>query len=188
MRHARRGGHTVDVLNVPWSRERPSAYGRRPSAASRPPWRCRPGRPRRTRRSRHPVLLKAVQLSGPRDRHDPGLLREHHPRAICAGVEALRAATSRRRSTRARFAPRRRNTGHCCGSRSRPTASSGRSCHRRLRIEYDSPRESCPRDLVVDPYGLFAKAGIWYLVADCAPVSRMYRLERITTWKEVDQP
>ncbi|MGH1551342.1 helix-turn-helix transcriptional regulator [Streptomyces sp. L7] len=34
---------------------------------------------------------------------------------------------------------------------------------RRLRIEYDSPRESCPRDLVVDPYGLFAKAGIWYL-------------------------
>ncbi|WP_430502159.1 helix-turn-helix transcriptional regulator [Micromonospora trifolii] len=59
---------------------------------------------------------------------------------------------------------------------------------RRLRIEYDSPRESCPRDLVVDPYGLFAKAGIWYLVADCARVPRMYRLERITTWEEVDQP
>ncbi|MER5374998.1 WYL domain-containing protein [Streptomyces sp. NPDC002553] len=59
---------------------------------------------------------------------------------------------------------------------------------RRLRIEYDSPRESCPRDLVVDPYGLFAKAGIWYLVADCARVPRMYRLERITAWKEVDQP
>ncbi|CAL9338054.1 helix-turn-helix transcriptional regulator [Streptomyces sp. enrichment culture] len=59
---------------------------------------------------------------------------------------------------------------------------------RRLRIEYDSPRESCPRDLVVDPYGLLAKAGVWYLVADCAQVPRMYRLERITTWKEVDQP
>ncbi|MGC4795613.1 helix-turn-helix transcriptional regulator [Micromonospora saelicesensis] len=59
---------------------------------------------------------------------------------------------------------------------------------RQLRIEYDSPRESCPRDLVVDPYGLLAKAGIWYLVADCARVPRMYRLERITTWKEVDQP
>ena len=59
---------------------------------------------------------------------------------------------------------------------------------RRLRIEYDSPRESCPRDVVVDPYGLVAKAGIWYLVADCARVPRMYRLERITTWKEVDQP
>ncbi|MEU0208852.1 helix-turn-helix transcriptional regulator [Streptomyces canus] len=59
---------------------------------------------------------------------------------------------------------------------------------RRLRIEYDSPRESCPRDPVVDPYGLFAKAGIWYLVADCAQGPRMFRLERITTWKEVDQP
>ncbi|MER6184886.1 WYL domain-containing protein [Streptomyces sp. NPDC001652] len=59
---------------------------------------------------------------------------------------------------------------------------------RRLRIVYDSPRESCARDLVVDPYGLLAKAGIWYLVADCARVPRMYRLERITTWKEVDRP
>ncbi|MDH6493960.1 putative DNA-binding transcriptional regulator YafY [Streptomyces sp. SAI-149] len=58
---------------------------------------------------------------------------------------------------------------------------------RRLRIEYDSPREPCPRDLVVDPYGLLAKAGIWYLVADCAGVPRMYRLERITTWEEVDR-
>jgi predicted DNA-binding transcriptional regulator YafY len=59
---------------------------------------------------------------------------------------------------------------------------------RRLRIEYDSPRVSCPRDVVVDPYGLFAKAGIWYLVADRAREPRMYRLERITAWKEVDQP
>ncbi|MEU1162518.1 WYL domain-containing protein [Streptomyces sp. NPDC005921] len=59
---------------------------------------------------------------------------------------------------------------------------------RRLRIAYDSPRESCPRDLVVDPYGLFAKAGIWYLVADRARVPRMYRLERITAWTEVGRP
>ena len=59
---------------------------------------------------------------------------------------------------------------------------------RRLLIEYDSTHESCSRDLVVDPYGLFAKAGTWYLVADCARVPRMYRLERITAWKEVDQP
>ncbi|MFJ9737464.1 helix-turn-helix transcriptional regulator [Streptomyces sp. NPDC101166] len=59
---------------------------------------------------------------------------------------------------------------------------------RRLRIEYDSPRESCSSVLVVDPYGLFAKAGLWYLVADCARVPRMYRLERITAWSEVDQP
>ncbi|MET7477034.1 WYL domain-containing protein [Streptomyces sp. NPDC005648] len=59
---------------------------------------------------------------------------------------------------------------------------------RRLRIEYDSHRASCPRDLLVDPYGLFAKAGIWYLVADCSREPRMYRLERITAWEEVDRP
>ncbi|MEU2752461.1 WYL domain-containing protein [Streptomyces collinus] len=59
---------------------------------------------------------------------------------------------------------------------------------RRLRLEYDSPHASCSRVLVVDPYGLLAKAGIWYLVADCARVPRMYRLERIMAWKEVDQP
>ncbi|MFE1319414.1 helix-turn-helix transcriptional regulator [Kitasatospora phosalacinea] len=58
---------------------------------------------------------------------------------------------------------------------------------RRLRIAYDSPREPGPRDLVVDPYGLFAKAGVWYLVADRARVPRMYRLERITAWEEVDR-
>jgi predicted DNA-binding transcriptional regulator YafY len=40
----------------------------------------------------------------------------------------------------------------------------------------------------VDPYGLLAKAGVWYLVADRARMPRMYRLERITTWKEVDRP
>ncbi|MFM9589373.1 helix-turn-helix transcriptional regulator [Streptomyces scabiei] len=59
---------------------------------------------------------------------------------------------------------------------------------RRLRITYDSPREPGPRDLVVDPYGLLAKAGTWYLVADRARTPRMYRLERITAWNEVDQP
>ncbi|MFJ4283947.1 helix-turn-helix transcriptional regulator [Streptomyces massasporeus] len=59
---------------------------------------------------------------------------------------------------------------------------------RRLRIEYDSPHESRSGVQVVDPYGLFVKAGIWYLVADRARVPRMYRLERITAWKEVDQP
>ncbi|MFI9569093.1 WYL domain-containing protein [Streptomyces rishiriensis] len=59
---------------------------------------------------------------------------------------------------------------------------------RRLRIEYDSSRESCPRDMVVDPYGLLAKACSWCLVADCARVPRMYRLERITSWREVEQP
>ena len=58
----------------------------------------------------------------------------------------------------------------------------------RLRIGYDSPRAPGPREQVVDPYGLFAKAGIWYLVADRGGEPRMYRLERITTWSEIDRP
>lgn len=59
---------------------------------------------------------------------------------------------------------------------------------RQLRIEYASSRGSSSRELVVDPYGLLAKAGIWYLVADCARVPRMYRLERISTWWELRRP
>lgn len=56
---------------------------------------------------------------------------------------------------------------------------------RQLRIEYAGSRGSSARELVVDPYGLLAKAGSWYLVADCAGVPRMYRLERISTWSEL---
>lgn len=59
---------------------------------------------------------------------------------------------------------------------------------RRLRIAYESPRDPGPRELTVDPYGLFAKAGLWYLVADHARLPRLYRLERIRTWEELDQP
>ncbi|GAA4896108.1 helix-turn-helix transcriptional regulator [Streptomonospora salina] len=55
---------------------------------------------------------------------------------------------------------------------------------RQLRIEYSRSRESPPSTLVVDPYGLLAKAGIWYLVADCDRAPRMFRLERITSWTE----
>ncbi|WP_280272560.1 helix-turn-helix transcriptional regulator [Nocardia wallacei] len=58
---------------------------------------------------------------------------------------------------------------------------------RQLRIEYGSSRERQRLDLVVDPYGLLAKGGIWYLVADCDRVPRMYRLERITAWSETDR-
>ncbi|GAB3680660.1 helix-turn-helix transcriptional regulator [Saccharopolyspora tripterygii] len=57
---------------------------------------------------------------------------------------------------------------------------------RRLRIEYDSARRQRRLDLVVDPYGLLAKAGTWYLVADHERAPRMLRLERIAAWSETD--
>lgn len=59
---------------------------------------------------------------------------------------------------------------------------------RQLRIEYNSSRELQPRAYVVNPYGLLAKAGVWYLIADCKQVPRMYRLERITAWAETGRP
>lgn len=35
----------------------------------------------------------------------------------------------------------------------------------------------------VDPYGLLAKAGRWYLVADMASVPRLYSLQRLNSWE-----
>lgn len=58
---------------------------------------------------------------------------------------------------------------------------------RQLRITYTDARGTGSRASVVDPYGLLAKAGIWYLVADCSAVPRLYRLERITSWSERDR-
>lgn len=56
---------------------------------------------------------------------------------------------------------------------------------KRLRIEYNGTRDAIPREEVVDPYGLLAKAGVWYLVADCGAQPRLYRLERVTAWSEL---
>jgi predicted DNA-binding transcriptional regulator YafY len=54
---------------------------------------------------------------------------------------------------------------------------------RRLRLLY---RSSAQRDAswrTVDPYGLLAKAGRWYLVADLEGAPRLFALERIEHWQ-----
>ncbi|MEU3147326.1 MULTISPECIES: YafY family protein [unclassified Streptomyces] len=53
----------------------------------------------------------------------------------------------------------------------------------RLRIRYRRPDEEEPTWRVVDPYGLLAKAGRWYLVADSAGRPRLYVLERLVDWE-----
>lgn len=58
----------------------------------------------------------------------------------------------------------------------------------RLRIEYVNSLRSSSPELIVDPYGLLAKACIRYLVADCERVPHMYRLKRISTWSELGRP
>ncbi|QQN79620.1 helix-turn-helix transcriptional regulator [Streptomyces sp. XC 2026] len=55
----------------------------------------------------------------------------------------------------------------------------------RLRISYRRSGEPEPAWRVVDPYGLLAKAGKWYLVADRAGRPRLYALERLVDWEPV---
>ncbi|MGI5220456.1 helix-turn-helix transcriptional regulator [Nocardia sp. CA-290969] len=53
----------------------------------------------------------------------------------------------------------------------------------RLRINYRRSNETEPAWQVVDPYGLLAKGGRWYLVADHNAHPRLYSLERIAGWR-----
>ncbi|KAF3463929.1 WYL domain-containing protein [Streptomyces sp. Tu 3180] len=58
----------------------------------------------------------------------------------------------------------------------------------RLRIRYRRSEEVEPAWQVVDPYGLLAKAGRWYLVADRSGVPRLYALERLVDWRPMRAP
>ncbi len=53
---------------------------------------------------------------------------------------------------------------------------------RRLRIHYRRSAERGASWHAVDPYGLLAKAGRWYLVADVDRVPRLYSLQRLEGW------
>jgi predicted DNA-binding transcriptional regulator YafY len=54
---------------------------------------------------------------------------------------------------------------------------------RRLRILYRSSAEPGASWRTVDPYGLLAKAGRWYLVADIDRAPRLYSLKRLQSWE-----
>ncbi|SEE35017.1 Predicted DNA-binding transcriptional regulator YafY, contains an HTH and WYL domains [Arthrobacter alpinus] len=54
---------------------------------------------------------------------------------------------------------------------------------RRLRILYRSSAERDASWRTVDPYGLLAKAGRWYLVADIDGSPRLYSQERVQSWE-----
>lgn len=58
----------------------------------------------------------------------------------------------------------------------------------RLKINYRRSSEPTARRLTVDPYGLLARAGRWYLVADHRSVPRLFALERLTRWQTLDRP
>ncbi|MHA7305122.1 helix-turn-helix transcriptional regulator [Arthrobacter sp. TMN-49] len=54
---------------------------------------------------------------------------------------------------------------------------------KRLRIHYRRSAEGASSWNTVDPYGLLAKAGRWYLVADASGVPRLYLLQRLERWE-----
>lgn len=50
---------------------------------------------------------------------------------------------------------------------------------RRMQIQYRR---------IVDPYGLVAKSGRWYLIADDRGTGRLFALERLSDYKSLDAP
>ncbi|MBZ6473613.1 helix-turn-helix transcriptional regulator [Streptomyces griseocarneus] len=59
---------------------------------------------------------------------------------------------------------------------------------RRLRLRYRHGGETRPRTYTVDPYGLVAKAGVWYLVADRRGKPRLFRADRVAAVTVTDEP
>ncbi|CAL9446052.1 hypothetical protein SUDANB178_02319 [Streptomyces sp. enrichment culture] len=61
-------------------------------------------------------------------------------------------------------------------------------CDRRLRLRYRHSGEREARTYTVDPYGLVAKAGVWYLVADRRGRPRLFRADRVRRARLLDEP
>ncbi|MFF7373465.1 helix-turn-helix transcriptional regulator [Streptomyces tricolor] len=59
---------------------------------------------------------------------------------------------------------------------------------RRLRLRYRHSGQREPRTYTVDPYGLVAKAGVWYLVADRRGAPRLFRADRVRSARLLDEP
>ncbi|CCQ15018.1 putative transcriptional regulator (fragment), partial [Rhodococcus sp. AW25M09] len=59
---------------------------------------------------------------------------------------------------------------------------------RRLRIQYRRSAENQTSSRVVDPYGLVATSGRWYLIADDQGEGRLFALERLSAYEQLDAP
>jgi predicted DNA-binding transcriptional regulator YafY len=57
---------------------------------------------------------------------------------------------------------------------------------RRLRLRYRHSGDQEARTYTVDPYGLVAKAGVWYLVADRRGGARLFRADRVRSATVLD--
>lgn len=59
---------------------------------------------------------------------------------------------------------------------------------RRIRLRYRGGDAAAARDADVDPYGLVAKAGVWYLVGGERGEPRMFRASRVERVSVTDEP
>lgn len=59
---------------------------------------------------------------------------------------------------------------------------------RRLRIRYRRSAEVRSSTLTIDPYVLVATSGRWYLVADERGAGRLFTLERLSAYEQLDAP
>jgi len=59
---------------------------------------------------------------------------------------------------------------------------------RRLRLRYRHSGTTEPRTYTVDPYGLVAKAGVWYLVADRRGRPQLFRADRVQSARQLLDP
>lgn len=59
---------------------------------------------------------------------------------------------------------------------------------RRVRLRYRSSDQHRATEMVVDPYGLVCKSGVWYLVADVAGEPRLFRVSRVEAVLVADEP
>ncbi|RLU87456.1 transcriptional regulator [Streptomyces griseocarneus] len=59
---------------------------------------------------------------------------------------------------------------------------------RRLRIRYRRSAERRASTRVVDPYGIVAKSGRWYLIADDQGDGRLFALERLSAYEQLNAP
>lgn len=59
---------------------------------------------------------------------------------------------------------------------------------RRMEIQYRRSAEGRASPRIVDPYGLVAKSGRWYLIADDLGTGRLFALERLPAYTLLDAP
>src|SRR5580692_4339177 len=59
---------------------------------------------------------------------------------------------------------------------------------RRVRLRYRSSGHQRATERVVDPYGLVCKSGAWYLAADFAGESRLFRVSRVEAALVTEEP